>query len=71
MASLKLRDRVKQGLFVLDGAMGTQLMAAGVETGKCNDYLNISSAEVVSGIHAAYFQAGSDGVIANTFGANR
>ncbi|MCK5473282.1 MAG: homocysteine S-methyltransferase family protein [Planctomycetes bacterium] len=68
---MKLRDRIKQGLFLLDGAMGTQFIARGIELGKCNDCLNIDSSDIVFDIHKSYFDAGSDAVITNTFGANR
>ena len=71
MATVKLNERINQGPFFLDGAMGTQLFARGVEAGRCNDYLNIESPDVVFDIHAAYFLAGSDAVITNTFGANK
>jgi 5-methyltetrahydrofolate--homocysteine methyltransferase len=68
---MDLRERIKQGPFLLDGAMGTQLIARGVEVGKCNDYLNIESPEVVAEVHRSYFEAGSDAVLTNTFGANK
>lgn len=68
---MSLKERIKEGLFLLDGAMGTQLIAAGIEVGKCNDYLNIESPDIVFNIHKAYLQAGSDAVITNTFGANK
>ncbi len=71
MAKMSLRERIKQDLFLLDGAMGTQLIARGIEVGKCNDYLNVESPDVVSDIHRSYFDAGSDAVITNTFGANK
>ena len=71
MARINLKDRISQGLFFLDGAMGTQLFARGVDAGQGHDYLNISSPEVVQDIHKAYFDAGSDAVITNTFGANK
>ena len=71
MSRIKLVDRISRGVFILDGAMGTQLMARGVEVWGCNDYLNIESPEIVGDIHTAYFQAGSDAVITNTFGANK
>jgi methionine synthase I (cobalamin-dependent) len=71
MAKTKLTDRIKQGLLLLDGAMGTQLIARGIETGRSNDHLNIASPEIVRGIHRDYFTAGSDAVLTNTFGANR
>jgi len=71
MARINLRERIEQGVFVLDGAMGTQLFAHGVEVGTCNDYLNVQSPDVVCDVHSAYFDAGSDAVLTNTFGANK
>ena len=71
MARVSLRERIKQDLFLLDGAMGTELIARGINVGKCNDYLNIERPDIISDIHRSYFEAGSDAVIANTFGANK
>jgi 5-methyltetrahydrofolate--homocysteine methyltransferase len=71
MNRVDLSKRIKQGPLILDGAMGTQLIARGVEVGKCNDYLNIESPEVVCEIHQAYFKAGSEAVLTDTFGANK
>ena len=71
MSNVSLRERIKQDLLLLDGGMGTELIARGIEVGTCNDYLNIDSPELVCDIHRAYVQAGSDAVITNTFGANR
>lgn len=56
---------------MLDGAMGTQLITHGIEVGKCNDYLNIDSPNIIARIHKDYLEAGSDAVLTNTFGANR
>ncbi len=66
-----MRERIRQGTFLLDGAMGTQLIARGVEAGRCNDYLNIDSPDTIFEIHQSYLQAGSDAVLTNTFGANK
>ena len=71
MSGTGLKERINQGVFLLDGAMGTQLIARGIEAGRCNDYLNIESPDIISDIHRAYLLAGSDAVITNTFGANR
>ena len=71
MALIELKKRIKQGVFFLDGAMGTQLAARGIEVGHCNDYQNIESPAIVEAIHQAYFNAGSDAVLTNTFGANK
>jgi len=71
MSRISLRERMNEGLFLLDGAMGTELIARGVEVGKGNDYLNIESPDTVFDIHRAYLEAGSDAVLTNTFGANK
>lgn len=70
MGKTRLKNRLQQGLFLLDGAMGTQLIAHGVEPGKCSEMLNIESPGLVMRIHNAYIHAGSDAVITNTFGGN-
>jgi 5-methyltetrahydrofolate--homocysteine methyltransferase len=71
MAERNLRTRIKTGVFVLDGAMGTQLFARGVEPGRCNDWLNVELPNMVLDVHKAYIDAGSDAILTNTFGANR
>ncbi len=71
MSKINLRDRIKQGVFLLDGAMGTELIAREIEVGTCNDYLNVDSPDVILDIHRAYLLAGSDAVLTNTFGANK
>lgn len=70
MGRVNLKKRLRQGLFVLDGAMGTQLIARNIEPGKCNEMLNLESPGVVLRVHNAYLDAGSDAVLTNTFGGN-
>src|ERR1051325_10373088 len=63
-------------VLLADGAMGTMLQAAdlGLDDFEghegCNEILNVTRPDVVRGVHAAYFDAGSDLVETNTFGAN-
>ncbi|MHC4624544.1 MAG: homocysteine S-methyltransferase family protein [Planctomycetota bacterium] len=71
MVRTNLRERMREGLLLLDGAMGTQLMVRGVEAGTCNDYLNIESPGTVFDVHKSYVEAGSDVLLTNTFGANK
>jgi 5-methyltetrahydrofolate--homocysteine methyltransferase len=71
MPRTSLKERIKQGPLVLDGAMGTQLIARGIQAGACNEYLNIDSAGIISDVHNTYLLAGSDAIITNTFGANK
>jgi 5-methyltetrahydrofolate--homocysteine methyltransferase len=70
MSKKNLKEKLAEGLLFVDGATGTQLMAKGVEAGKCNDYLNIESSKIIEEIHRSYFAAGSQAVYTNTFGAN-
>lgn len=65
-----LKDRLRKGLFLLDGAMGTQLMGLGIEPGKCSELLNFESPGLVLRIHNSYLNAGSDAILTNTFGGN-
>lgn len=71
MGRINLKERIKQGVFLLDGAMGTQLIARGIEPGACSDYLSIDSPDTIFDIHRGYLDAGSDAVSTNTFGANK
>ncbi len=70
MSRINLIDRLRQGVFFIDGAMGTELMAEGIQPGSCNDAVNLSSPPIVRRIHDRYFTAGCDAVLTNTFGAN-
>lgn len=56
---------------LLDGAMGTELMARGLPKGTCPEAWNVDRPEVVAAVHAEYFAAGSDVVSTNTFGGSR
>ena len=70
MGKLNLKDRLRKGLFLLDGAMGTQLIGLGIEPGKCSELLNFESPGLVLRIHNSYLNAGSDAIITNTFGGS-
>jgi 5-methyltetrahydrofolate--homocysteine methyltransferase len=54
-----------------DGAMGTQLMFAGLEQGNCGEAWNLSHPDRVLAIQRRYAEAGSDCIITNTFGGSR
>jgi 5-methyltetrahydrofolate--homocysteine methyltransferase len=67
----KLQDAVKERTLLGDGAMGTQLMLAGLEQGRCGEEWNLTHPEKVLEIQRRYAQAGSDCIITNTFGGSR
>ena len=54
-----------------DGAMGTQLMLAGLEQGNCGEAWNLTHPERVLAIQRRYVEAGSESLITNTFGGSR
>ncbi len=56
--------------YMLDGAMGTQLQAKGLELGHSPEVLNITNPAPVMEIYKSYIQSGSDIISACTFGAN-
>ena len=58
-------------ILILDGAMGTELQAAGLPVGGIPEVWNIEHPEEVTAIHRRYIEAGSQVVYTNTFGANR
>ena len=58
-------------LLFLDGGFGTQLQARGLGPGEIPEDWNITHPDAVRSVHAAYYAAGSDVVMSNTFGANR
>src|SRR5688500_139231 len=81
----QLHAALAERILVLDGAMGTQIQAHGLEEADFrgarfaawpkdlkgnNDLLSLTRPDVVREIHAAYLDAGADIVETNTFNAN-
>ena len=54
----------------LDGAMGTLLQQNGLAAGDMPERLNITNPKIITKIHKDYYDAGSNIVNTNTFGAN-
>src|SRR5712675_747973 len=71
-----LRDALAERVVVADGAMGTMLQASDATVDDfeayegCNEILNVTRPDIVTGVHEAYFEAGADCVTTNSFGAN-
>lgn len=66
-----LLEAVGERRLVCDGAMGTQLMLAGLEQGGCGEGWNLTHPERVLAIQQRYATAGADCLITNTFGGSR
>jgi 5-methyltetrahydrofolate--homocysteine methyltransferase len=67
----RLQDAARERPLLGDGAMGTQLMLAGLEQGNCGEAWNLDYPERVLAIQRRYVEAGSDCLITNTFGGSR
>src|SRR5688500_20253574 len=66
-----LLEAIKERPLLGDGAMGTQLMIAGLEQGACGEAWNLTHPERVTAIQRRYAEAGSDCILTNTFGGSR
>ncbi len=66
-----LHEVIRERRLVCDGAMGTQLMLAGLEQGGCGEAWNLTHSDRVLAIQQRYVAAGADCLITNTFGGSR
>ncbi len=67
---MNILNFLKNNILCLDGGMGTLLQARGLEAGEHPERWNITHSDVITEIHKAYFESGSNVVCSNTFGAN-
>ncbi len=63
-------DYIKDNLLYLDGGMGTLLQSAGLLPGEEPERWNLTHPDTITAIHRDYYNAGSNVVNTNTFGAN-
>lgn len=72
---MSLKKFAENNIVVFDGAMGTSIQKVNIPDevwqGKngCNEFLNIASPDTIYNIHKAYFDAGANVAVTNTFGA--
>lgn len=57
--------------FILDGATGTELTKRGMPEGACTEKYILENQNVFTTLQSEYINAGSDGILAPTFGGNR
>ncbi len=65
-----LLEKLGKELLFLDGGMGTLLQKEGLMPGELPENWNIEKKEIIRKIHRAYYEAGSNILLTNTFGAN-
>jgi 5-methyltetrahydrofolate--homocysteine methyltransferase len=61
----------ERGVLLVDGATGTNLFAAGLQTGDAPELWNTDYPERISALHRSFVEAGSDIILTNSFGGNR
>ncbi len=67
---MKFTQFLQQNIVLMDGGTGTVLQAKGLSAGQAPETWNLTHADEIVALHKAYFDAGSNVVCANTFGAN-
>jgi len=67
---MNIREYMKDNFLFLDGGMGTLLQEAGLQPGELPERWNVTHSDVIVKIQKDYYDAGSNIVLANTFGAN-
>lgn len=68
---MDFREFLKNNFVILDGGMGSLLQKRGMMPGELPERWNISHSDVIVDIQKSYYDAGSNVVNTNTFGANR
>ncbi len=68
---MSIREDIRTGRLFLDCGTGTLLQAMGLAPGELPERWNIEHPDRIVSIHRDYYDAGSNIVCANTFGANR
>lgn len=68
---MNFKEYLKDNIVYLDGGTGTLLQQKGLRPGEHPERLNITNPDLITEVHRDYFNAGSNVVCANTFGANR
>ena len=67
---MDILNYLKDNIVIMDGGMGTLLQGEGLLPGELPEVWNISHKDVIRRLNKEYFDAGSNIVCANTFGAN-
>ncbi len=67
---MDFREFLHDNFVILDGGLGSLLQKRGLKPGQKPETFNILHPEILLDIHKAYYDAGSNVVNANTFGAN-
>ncbi len=67
---MNIKEYIKNNRLFLDGGMGTICQEKGLKAGELPESWNLTHPDIITDIHKEYFDAGSNVVNTNTFGAN-
>lgn len=67
---MKILDYLKDNIVYLDGGMGTLLQKEGLRPGELPERWNVTHSDIIVRIQKDYFDAGTNVICTNTFGAN-
>lgn len=70
-AVMYIKEKLKKGPFLFDGAMGTYYSQLSKKTGNVCEEASLSDPGLILDIHREYIEAGADAITSNTFSANR
>ncbi len=63
-------ERLKDGVLLFDGAMGTMIYDSGVFINQCFENVNLTSPDTILNVHRKMAEAGAQVLTTNSFGAN-
>ncbi len=63
-------ERLKDGVLLFDGAMGTMIYESGVFINQCFENVNLTSPDTILNVHRKMAEAGAQVLTTNSFGAN-
>lgn len=63
-------ERVRDGIVIFDGAMGSELYSNGIQISTCFEEVCLKDPALVEKIHRSYIAAGAHVIETNSFGAN-
>ncbi|MBR4761992.1 MAG: homocysteine S-methyltransferase family protein, partial [Clostridia bacterium] len=67
---MNFREFLKDNIVCFDGGTGTLLQGRGLMPGEQPERYNLTHPDIITDLHREYFDAGSNVVCTNTFGAN-
>lgn len=66
----KLSNRLKEGIIIFDGAIGTEIYRRNFFVNACYEQLCLTSPDTIREIHEGYLKAGAEVLTTNSFNAN-